>query len=122
MAASSQSLTAIGGASSPRQSLSDKLNGPWHERALQLFMLIVLTHWAEHFVQAYQVFVLGWPRPKANGILGLWYPWLIKSESLHYVWLRAGYAGLPLGTTQGIYRPQLHLVDDRVLDPVLAPY
>src|SRR6202789_4292848 len=84
MAASSQSLSAVGGASSPRQSLSDKLNGPWHERALQLFMLIVLTHWAEHFVQAYQVFVLGWPRPKANGILGLWYPWLIKSEVLHY--------------------------------------
>ncbi len=46
---------------------------------------------------------MGWPRPKANGILGLWYPWLIKSESLHYgfavvmligIWvLRKGFTG-----------------------------
>ena len=26
---------------------------------------------------------MNWPRPKANGVLGLWYPWLIQSESLH---------------------------------------
>ena len=47
-------------------------------------MAIVLAHWGEHLVQAYQIYVMGWPRPKANGILGLWYPWLIKSETLHY--------------------------------------
>jgi hypothetical protein len=84
-------------------SLYDKLNSVWHERALQVFMAIVLAHWAEHLVQAYQIYVMGWPRPKANGILGLWYPWLIKSEVLHYgyalvmligIWvLRKGFTG-----------------------------
>ena len=34
--------------------------------------------------QAYQIYVMRWPRPQANGMLGLWYPWLIKSETLHY--------------------------------------
>jgi hypothetical protein len=84
-------------------SLSEKLNGPWHERALWIFMAVVLGHWAEHLAQAYQIWVMGWPRPKANGILGLWYPWLIKSETLHYgfavvmligLWiLRKGFTG-----------------------------
>ena len=55
-------------------SFYDKLNSVWHERALQIFMAIVLAHWGEHLVQAYQIFVMGWPRPKANGIVGLWYP------------------------------------------------
>jgi len=81
----------------------DKLNTRWHERALQLFMVIVLGHWSEHLVQAWQIYVLHWPRPKAGGILGLFYPWLIKTEALHYgyalvmligIWvLRKGFVG-----------------------------
>jgi hypothetical protein len=84
-------------------SFHDKLNTQWHERALQVFMAIVLAHWAEHLVQAAQIYIMGWPRPKANGVLGLWYPWLIKSEVLHYgyalvmlvgIWvLRKGFTG-----------------------------
>src|ERR1700726_2129323 len=84
-------------------SLYDKLNSTWHERALQVFMAIVLAHWGEHLFQAYQIYVMGWPRPKANGLVGLWYPWLIKSEVLHYgyalvmligIWvLRKGFTG-----------------------------
>lgn len=87
-------------------SLYEKINSIWHERLLQAFMVIVLAHWGEHFVQAYQIYVLGWPRPKAGGILGLWYPWLISSEVLHYgyaivmlfgLWiLRKGFTGLSL--------------------------
>jgi hypothetical protein len=84
MATSSPSLSHVGLLRIPHQSLYDKLNSQWHERALQIFMAIVLAHWGEHLVQAYQIYVMGWPRPKANGILGLWYPWLIKSEVLHY--------------------------------------
>jgi hypothetical protein len=89
--------------SSSSSTLYGKLNTKWHERALQLFMVIVLAHWGEHLVQAYQIWVMGWPAPKANGILGLWYPWLIKSEILHYgyalvmligLWiLRKGFTG-----------------------------
>jgi hypothetical protein len=65
-------------------SFMDRLNGPWHERALQVFMAIVLAHWAEHLVQAFQIYVLKWPVPQSLGILGLFYPWLIRSEVLHY--------------------------------------
>ena len=65
-------------------SLRELLNGPWHERALQGFMIVVLGHWAEHLAQAFQIYVLKWPVPEARGVLGLWYPWLIKTEVLHY--------------------------------------
>src|SRR6187455_1516874 len=84
--------------------LLDRLNGPKHELALRVFTAIVLAHWAEHLLQAYQIYGLGWPVPEARGILGYFYPWLIKSESLHYgyavvmlvgLWmLRPGFSGL----------------------------
>jgi hypothetical protein len=83
-----------------------RLNGIWHKPALQLFTAIVLLHWAEHLAQAFQIYVMGWPVPQARGVLGLWYPWLVKSEALHYgyaivmlvgVWvLRSGFRGLSL--------------------------
>ena len=66
------------------QSLSDKLNGPWHEKALWTYTAIVLVHWSEHFAQAYQIYVLGWPVKKSLGIAGLFFPSLISSEGLHY--------------------------------------
>ena len=61
-----------------------RLNTEWHERAMQVFLFIVLAHWAEHLAQAFQIYALGWPAPDARGVLGLWYPWLVKSETLHY--------------------------------------
>jgi hypothetical protein len=79
------------------------LNGRWHERALQVFMVVVVAHWAEHILQAIQIWGLGWPRSEARGGLGLIYPWLVSSEWLHYfyavvmliglVLLRPGFAG-----------------------------
>lgn len=66
------------------KALLDALNGPWHERALWIFMVIVLAHWAEHVLQAIQIFILDWPRPEALGALGLVFPWLVSSEWLHY--------------------------------------
>jgi hypothetical protein len=103
MAASASGLSGHAVSQSSRPGLYEKLNTSWHERALQLFMAIVLAHWGEHFAQAYQIWVMGWPASKANGILGLWYPELIKSETLHYgyalvmlvgLWvLRSGFTG-----------------------------
>ena len=91
------------GLSAGSPSLLDLLNSKWHERGLQGFMAIVLFHWAEHIVQAYQAFALHWPRPMAMGILGMYYPWLMKTEALHYgfalimligLWtLRRGFVG-----------------------------
>ena len=104
MAASSSSVHGIGVTQSGGTGLHDRLNSRWHERALQFFMLVVLGHWAEHLAQAVQIYALGWPRPQAGGILGLWYPWLVGSEVLHYgyavvmlagLWvLRKGFTGL----------------------------
>ena len=65
-------------------SLVEKLNSVWHERALQVFTVIVLAHWAEHLAQTTQIYLLGWPVPEAGGIVGLAFPWMIKSEALHY--------------------------------------
>jgi hypothetical protein len=83
--------------------LIDRLNIQWHERALQIFMLIVLAHWSEHLSQAVQVYLLGWARPDSRGALGQFFPWLVKSEVLHYgyaiimligIWtLRKGFEG-----------------------------
>jgi hypothetical protein len=83
---------------------AEQVNGPRHELALQVFMVIVLAHWAEHLLQALQIYVLGWPVPEARGVVGYFYPWLIKSEALHYgyavvmligLWLlRPGFTGV----------------------------
>jgi hypothetical protein len=92
----------IGSASKP--GFYEKINLSWHKPALQFFMVIVLAHWAEHLVQATQIYLLGWPVPESRGVLGLWFPWLVKSEVMHYgyalvmligLWmLRKGFQGL----------------------------
>jgi len=102
-AASVQGACAIPTANA---SFYDKLNTRWHKPALQFFMVIVLAHWAEHLVQAYQIWVLHWPRPKSLGVLGYFYPWMFKTEVLHYgyalimlvgLWvLRKGFTGTSL--------------------------
>ena len=81
----------------------ERLNGRYHRVALNVFMLIVIAHWAEHLAQAYQIWVLGWPVPQSRGVLGLAFPWLVTSEWLHYgyalvmlvgLWLlRGGFVG-----------------------------
>jgi hypothetical protein len=67
------------------------LNTRGHKLGLQIFLVVVLAHWAEHIAQAIQIWVLGWPVPKARGVLGEAFPWLVKSEALHY-----GYAFIML--------------------------
>ncbi|MFI0418250.1 hypothetical protein [Spongiactinospora sp. 9N601] len=86
-----------------RAGLIGTLNGRGHQAALNVFLFIVLAHWAEHIVQAIQIWVMGWPLPEARGVLGLWFPWLVTSEALHYgyalvmlvglVALRGGFTG-----------------------------
>jgi len=89
--------------SSTYKSFIEKINSSKHEFSLRFFMVIVLAHWAEHLVQAFQIFVLGWPRPVARGLLGQFFPWVVESEVLHYgyalvmligIWiLRSGFVG-----------------------------
>ena len=95
--------TAVAPAAPGQRTLLHKLNAEWHKPALQIFTLVVLAHWAEHLAQTVQIYLLGWPVPEARGVLGLWYPWLVKSEALHYayaivmlvaLWVtRAGFVG-----------------------------
>ena len=94
MAASSSSLANVGLSSVRGPGFYERLNTQWHERALQIFMVVVLAHWSEHLAQAIQIYYLGWPRPTANGILGLWYPWLITSELMHYLYALVMLIGL----------------------------
>ena len=66
-------------------------------------MVVVLGHWMEHFLQTFQIYVLGWPVPQARGMIGLAFPSLVSSEILHYgyalvmllaLWaLRPGFTG-----------------------------
>jgi len=92
MAVSSNQGFATAPAVSP--GFYEKINHQWHKPALQLFMVVVLAHWAEHLAQATQIYVLGWPVPEAKGVLGLWFPWLIKSELLHYLYALVMLAGI----------------------------
>jgi hypothetical protein len=86
-----------------KRTLLDKLNQEWHKPALLIYTAIVLTHWSEHLAQAFQVYLLGWPLKEARGVLGLPFPFLVASESLHYAYalimliafwvLRKGFVG-----------------------------
>jgi hypothetical protein len=83
-------------ATSPRWRGIATINQRLHRQALNVFMFIVLAHWAEHLVQAYQVWVLDWPRPAARGALGQVFPWLAMSEWLHYWYALVMIVGLVL--------------------------
>jgi len=74
-----------------------------HGMMLKLFVVIMIAHWMEHIVQAYQVYVMGYERHHAMGLLGQFYPWLVHSEWMHFgyavltalglVILRGGFTG-----------------------------
>lgn len=65
-------------------------------RWLVVFIVIVVSHWAEHIVQAVQIYGLGWATPDALGVLGLWFPNLVRSEWLHWIYNLAVIMGLVL--------------------------
>lgn len=80
----------------PDGSILDRLNGRWHRPALLVFMAIVVAHWAEHVVQAFQIWGLGHPDHEARGVLGEVRPWLVTSEWLHFAYAVVMLAGLVL--------------------------
>jgi hypothetical protein len=81
---------------SERLSFFEKLNSQWHRKALWLFMVVVFGHWAEHLLQVYQVYMLGWLPSEAGGMLGLAFPRLAQSEVLHMVYNVSLFAGVLL--------------------------
>jgi hypothetical protein len=85
----------------------EKLNGPLHKRSLQIYAFIVLAHWAEHLVQAFQIYVLHWSVPDSRGVLGQFFPWVVKSEALHYIYAIVMLIGLWLFRTGFVGRSYL---------------
>jgi len=100
---SSSTSAAVAPTASREDLFLDRLNAEWHKPALQIYLFIVLAHWSEHLAQAIQIYALGWPVPESRGVFGLWFPWLVKSELLHYAYaivmliglwvLRTGFVG-----------------------------
>jgi hypothetical protein len=86
----------------------ERINGAQHETALRIFLAIVLAHWGEHLLQAFQIYGLGWPPPEARGVLGYFFPALISSEVLHYGYALVMLAGL------WMLRPGFTGTDDRL--------
>jgi hypothetical protein len=78
------------------RTLYQRLNGPLHAPALWIFMMIIVAHWLEHVFQIYQIYALGWAPANAGGILGVMYPKLIESETLHFVYDFIQWAGIVL--------------------------
>lgn len=76
------------------QTLIDRINGSQHELMLRLYMAVVLAHWGEHLLQAFQIYVLNWPVPEARGLIGYFFPWVIASETLHYAYALVMLTGL----------------------------
>ncbi|MET0771935.1 MAG: hypothetical protein ABWZ82_02530 [Candidatus Limnocylindrales bacterium] len=85
-----------GTSSAPKQGFMEKLNGPWHERALWVYLLIVVIHWVEHLFQAAQIWIFNMPRPEALGALGYAFPWLVRSEVMHFTYALLMLIGLVL--------------------------
>lgn len=79
-----------------RQGIVERLNGTLHERALWIYLAIVILHWAEHLFQAAQIWIFAMPRPQALGALGYVFPWLVKSEVMHFTYAVLMLAGLVL--------------------------
>lgn len=87
--------------------LMRSVNGRLHPKAVMGLMVVVLAHWVEHLVQAFQIWALGWSRPDSRGLVGEVWPWLVSSEWLHFgyaivmliglVLLRPGFSGTARG-------------------------
>jgi hypothetical protein len=65
-----------------------------NEWMLKIFAGLMVAHWLEHLVQAYQVWGLGYERHHAGGLLGQIFPWLMHSEWLHFAYAVLTFAGL----------------------------
>jgi hypothetical protein len=109
-----------------RPGFLERVNGPWHERALWIYLGVVILHWVEHLVQAAQIWILGMPRPEALGALGYVFPWLVKSEVMHFTYAVVMFGGLILlrpgfrGAARGWWTASLviqgwHLVEHSTL-------
>lgn len=81
------------------------------------FALLMIAHWLEHAFQAWQVYVMHMPRACALGMLGMKYPWLIKTESLHFGF--AVFTTIGLLMLWNLFTKSADWMDN--VNPVIAP-
>jgi hypothetical protein len=70
------------------------MNAHRNRMLLKIFIVIMIAHWLEHLVQAYQVYAMGYERHHAMGLLGQFFPWLVHSEWMHFVYAVLTFLGL----------------------------
>lgn len=68
----------------PRGWVARVREASWHTKGVALLTALVIAHWAEHILQAIQLWALGWALPEARGAVGLAFPVLVREEWLHY--------------------------------------
>lgn len=76
------------------------------KRISLIFVVLLVAHWTEHIVQAYQVYVMGMPRHHALGLLGQFYPTIVHNESLHFVFAVLTLVGISMLTPSFQYKPE----------------
>ena len=80
----------------------------------------MIVHWIEHLFQAAQIWILAMPRPQALGALGYVFPWLVKSEVMHFTYAVLMFGGPRLAPVRVPGYGQ-DLVDGLPGHPGLAP-
>ncbi|MFI9407014.1 hypothetical protein [Nocardia sp. NPDC052316] len=97
-------MATIGSGTDAREKLQPRKPDSWvaqinsekHYQALKVYIAIIVAHWVEHVVQAFQIYVLDMPRPKAGGFLGYIVPVVNKNELLHWTYAVLMIVGLLL--------------------------
>jgi hypothetical protein len=66
------------------ENLLERLNTKYFIPAMGIFIITIILHLSEHFTQTSQVYICGWDRDEAKGLLGLAYPQLVDAEWFHF--------------------------------------
>ena len=122
MAVSNPAVPNIHSAPGTNAGFYEKLNTRWHERGLQIFMLIVLGALGRASCPGLPDLCHGMAAPEgqwACSVCGI--PWLIQTETLHYGYALVMLIGIWV-FRKGFTGRFAHLVDGGVLDPVLASH
>ena len=84
---------------------------------MRLFLAIVGLHFAEHLAQMIEVYALGYPRSESLGLIGLIFPYLVRSEWLHYAFAWYTLYGLMKYrfSTTAIYLQTFHFIEHVIL-------
>jgi hypothetical protein len=61
------------------------LHSRYFNLSFAIFKLLLVAHFVEHISQMVELYAFHWERTKCLGLIGNIYPWLVTSESYHYI-------------------------------------